>query len=307
MQKNQGRSTRRIQKIHAIPLVCLTIIGILLMLTVIRGELNPREYEKATDSPEGGSLVTRTTAMLATGFGRQKLQGATKDTLSVDDPRPVAEAITVLEARFRWIITYEDPRYIYAGDISDVTEKVRKDLYKYRPGEVPRVLIPKGGKFNFEYDVIRDTNGRSDPGVILQRLLDAYAASGSSARFRMESTDKSIHIIPTGAKDISGKLAPQKSVLDAVITLPVKDRTGLQALEDLCVAVSRATQMRVVVGTIPIGLFIEHKDQHGVAGRKAREALAQLLERMGNGTNLSWQLLYDPGMKMYALNIHGVR
>ncbi|HKN82234.1 MAG TPA: hypothetical protein VJW17_02305 [Pyrinomonadaceae bacterium] len=32
--------------------------------------------------------------------------------------------------------------------------------------------------------------------------------------------------------------------------------------------------------------------------------LTSLLKR--TGTRLSWQLLYDPGLKVYALNIHGV-
>lgn len=71
--------------------------------------------------------------------------------ISVEDPRPVAKAITLLESRFGWVITYEDPRYINPADLSDVTEKVRRDLHKFKPGKAPKVLIPKGGTLDFEY------------------------------------------------------------------------------------------------------------------------------------------------------------
>src|SRR5712691_5723123 len=75
------------------------------------------------------------------GLGKKVSQEPVKVSLSVQDPRPVAKAIVMLEARYGWIVTYEDPRYAYADDIADVTEKVRNDLHKYREGEARRVLI----------------------------------------------------------------------------------------------------------------------------------------------------------------------
>jgi hypothetical protein len=229
-----------------------------------------------------------------------------KVSLSVQDPRPVAKAIVMLEVRYGWIITYEDPRYVYADDIADVTEKVRNDLHKYREGEAPRVLIPKGGELSFGYDVKNQPNSVLDPLVVVQQLLAAQAASPNAGKFRMERDNKIIHVIPSAIRDRSGRLAPQQSALDTVVTLAAKERTGLRTLEALCAAVSKATQTRVVVGTIPLGLFLQHKDHQGISSRKARDVLVQLLESIGKGTKLSWQLFYDPGMKIYALNIHAI-
>src|SRR5437879_2804770 len=48
-------------------------------------------------------------------------------TITVNDPRPLAAAITELELRHGWVITYEDPPYEYAADVRDVTGVVRKD------------------------------------------------------------------------------------------------------------------------------------------------------------------------------------
>jgi hypothetical protein len=41
--------------------------------------------------------------------------------LGVDDPRPVAKAVEELVSRYGYVITYEDPRHAYEGDIQDVT------------------------------------------------------------------------------------------------------------------------------------------------------------------------------------------
>lgn len=239
------------------------------------------------------------------GVRENVAQESNKVVLSVEDPRPVAKAILMLESKYGWTITYEDPRYVFAGDIADVTEKVRRDLHKYQKRHAPRVLIPKGGELIFEYDVV-SLNLPPNPGVVVQQLLDAQGASANSAKFRMEWSDKLIHVIPIAVKSRSGKLMPQESVLDAVITIPAKERTGLQTLEVLCSAISRVTQRRVVVGAIPSAMFLQHRDQLGAESQRARDTLVQLLERTSKGMKLSWQLFYDPGMKIYALNIHVV-
>jgi hypothetical protein len=233
-------------------------------------------------------------------------QGRTKVNLSVNDARPVAKAITMLGARYGWIITYEDPRYAHADDIADVTEKVRRDLGKYPEGQAPRVLIPKGGDLNFDYDVLAETNLPSDPGVVVRQLLNAQAATASSARFRLEKSKSIIHVIPSAIKDRSGRLTPQQSLLDTIVTLSANERTGLQTLEALTESIGKAAQVRIILGNVPLGLFLRHKDSHGVAGQRAREFLVELLRRISPDRPLSWQLLYDPGLQMYALNIYAL-
>ena len=47
---------------------------------------------------------------------RHHPQQLKKVNLSVEDGRPVAKAIRILEARYGWVITYEDPRFVYAAD-----------------------------------------------------------------------------------------------------------------------------------------------------------------------------------------------
>ncbi len=47
---------------------------------------------------------------------------AAPNTITVRDPRPVAETIQELEKRHVWRITYEDPPYIHYSEITDVTD-----------------------------------------------------------------------------------------------------------------------------------------------------------------------------------------
>jgi hypothetical protein len=240
------------------------------------------------------------------GRPRETVQQPHKINLSVEDGRPVAKAITLLEARYGWVITYEDPRYAYAGDMNDVTEEVRRDLDKYPKGKAPKVIVPKGGSLSFDYEVLKPMNAPLDPGVVVMQLLAAQAASANAGRFRMEWGDQIIHVIPTATKDRRGRSTPQQSILDTIVTLPVSERNGLQLLDALCAAITKATQMRTVVGTIPIGMFFQYKDKQGVAAQGARQVLVELLRRVSPERRLSWQLFYGPGTKMYVLNIHVV-
>jgi hypothetical protein len=278
MQASQVLTNTRQSKSRAFLVLCLSVAAIVM----------------ATSFVVGGR-----------GAFRNGAQGVVRTNLSVQDPRPLAKAIKMLEGKYGWVITYEDPRYVHPSEIADVTNTVRKDLYKYRPGEAPRVLVPKGGALSIQYDVMSDTGFPIDREAVLRQLLDANSANGNAGRFRLEKTGEVLHVIPTASKISEETFAEQESVLDAVITLPEQERSSAQTLEAICAAVSDATHTHVGVGTIPLNRFLQHRDQKGTYGETARDVLLKLLER--TGTNLTWRLLYDPGLKVYALNIHEVR
>lgn len=233
-------------------------------------------------------------------------QGVSEMKLSVEDPRPVAEAILTLEKKYGWVITYEDPRYVHESDIADVTLKVRRDLDKYKPGEAPKVLVPKGGALEFTYDVASNTNLPADPAMVVQKLLDAQTARDNGGRFRLETSGQIMHVIPTAIKNSYGELAHQESVLDTIISLPAGERTVLQKLESVCAAISRGANIPAEFGTIPTNLLLQNRDQQGAERQRARDVLVRTFEAMNNEKRLSWRLLYGPGTKRYSLNIHFV-
>ena len=272
MQANLSISINRQHPVRVLVVVCVALFGLLILISsVVRGR---------------GS------------------QGMKEVKLSVEDPRPVAKAIEILEAKYGWVITYEDPRYIHDSEVTDVTLKVRKDLDKYKPGEAPKVLIPKGGKLEFSYDETFNTNLPGDPRLVVQKLLDAQAARSYGGKFRLENIGKVMHVIPVAIKNSDGVVTPQGSVLDTIISLPAGERTVEQKLESICAAVSRATKIPVELGAYPTNMFHQRRDQHGAVSQRARDILVNTFESMGNGIKLSWQLFYSASLKTYLLNVH---
>ncbi len=234
-------------------------------------------------------------------------QGTREIKLSVEDPRPVLKAIETLERKYGWVVTYEDPRYVHDSEIDDVTLKVRKDLDKYKPGEAPKVLVPRLGALEITYDVASDTKLPTLPAMVVQKLLDAQAARGNGGRFRLETRGQIMHVIPTAIKNSAGALVPQESALDRIISLPSGERTVFQKLESVCAAISRSINIPVELGTVPEHSFRQRRDLQGATSQRARDILIDTFEKMGYGTDLSWWLAYSPTYKKYLLHIHFVQ
>ena len=223
-----------------------------------------------------------------------------REQISVKDARPVASAIKLLEARFDRVITYEDPPLVHPEDTLDVTESVRRDLHKYAPGKAPRVIIPRGGEVSVEFsrnDSVED---------VLKRVLSEAGRVTPSTTFRTEERNGIIHVIPQSIKDATGETISVRSILDTPVEIPVQERTGMQMLEAWANAVSANSKKQIVIGTVPLQMFATYKDSQGLSFPNARDALTEILETVGKGTKLSWEFFYDPGLKLYALNIHRV-
>jgi hypothetical protein len=248
-------------------------------------------------------------AAIASGLGLKGLlsrqvsavQPQRRERLYVKDARPVASAIMSLESRFNRVITYEDLPLVHADDVVDVTESVRRDLNKYAPGKAPKVFVPRGGELNLEFN-------QDDPlEVVLSQVLSESEQVTTSATFRIEQANRIIHIIPHSMKGPTGETTAVRSILEAPVQLPAKERTGMQMLEAWRESVTTNSKKRVIIGAAPFKLLLSYKDDKGLSSQNARDALTEILMRSGKDAKLSWQLLYDPGQKVYAINVHSIR
>jgi hypothetical protein len=249
------------------------------------------------------TLLAVVAILSVTGSGMQEPR---KESLSVKGARPLKLAAETLEKKYGWIITYEDPPYADENELVDVTEKVRRDLDKFKPGEAPKVFTPKGGELAFEYEIGSATKKPTDSAVVVQQLLDKYAIAGSPGVFRLERDGQRLHIIAAAVKDKDGVLVSRQSVLDAAITVTAQKRNGLELLDAICTAVSEASRTRVLVGGAPLNLFYRYQTESGAKNQRARDFLTSELDRIAGQAKVSWQLLYSAGMKTYYLNIHVV-
>lgn len=206
-----------------------------------------------------------------------------------------------LETRFSRIITYEDHPLVHPDDTLDVTESVRRDLDQYPPGKAPRVIVPRGGELSLEYS-------QNDPvEVVLSHVLSESERVTASATFRTEETNGIIHVIPQSVKGPTGETISIHSILEAPVQLSAQERTGMQMLEAWRDAVSSNSKKRIIIGAAPVGMLLSYKDDKGFSSQNARDVLTEILMRAGKGVKLSWQLFYDPGLRIYAINIHPVQ
>ena len=136
---------------------------------------------------------------------RDKIQN-----LFVEDPRPLAKAAELLEHRFGWRITYEDPPYVYIGDLVDNTAP------EYR-GPL-RALTPAGRQINVDYPISTKTGKLDDPRQMLQLLLDAHTLLGNPELFRFMQNGEVFHIVPSQVRNTSGVLMNVVPTLEVPIT-----------------------------------------------------------------------------------------
>jgi hypothetical protein len=234
---------------------------------------------------------------------------ATVSTIS--DPRPLAKVAEMLERKTGIPVDYEDPEYAYAGDIKDVTDTVARPEFRQEHPD-HRVLIPSGGSVDFKLPLNAAPAAQiASAASSLQSVIDQHHARGNPGTFQIRQADQRLQIVPTGVKGQSGRLAASSSVLDTLITVPEREWTGLQIVDQVCQAVTAASGTRVFAGMVPLNLLnqttVELKADNEPARNVLVRAFAGLARTQGVSMpipQLSWQLFYAPDAKDYALNIH---
>lgn len=226
---------------------------------------------------------------------RLAAQEGERVSISVDEGRPLAAVVRELERRFGWIITYEDPAYLFAPEIKDVRH-LRRD------GKDLPLLVPRGGPFTFSYTLPPTSPTTSPQEALLGALLDQYHQTGYAGRFRLERTGPVYHIVPEMAKDESGVLRPYASILDTKISLPDEEVNGMELIESIVAAVHESGDARLRGSSALRGVRVR------IAARD--ESVRSILVRMfaSVAPRLSWRLLCGParGSGTCSLNIHQV-
>jgi len=169
---------------------------------------------KVIDTICAGILLLAST--LASTVTAQQIPGeaATVRTIDVGTARPVLRAIEALRERYHVPITYEEPRYVYAQDLQDIS-------YVHK-GPVPRgvnLVAPRAGTIHFQY---AEVNGKPQEDItsLIRRLLTEYAAQGGpvfDVRERATPKGTQWNVIPVKARDTSGYFVDQPDILGAPI------------------------------------------------------------------------------------------
>ncbi|HKW17748.1 MAG TPA: hypothetical protein VJO35_09595 [Terriglobales bacterium] len=225
------------------------------------------------------------------------------ETKSGLGPRPVRDVILQWEKEYGWVITYEDPRLVYSGDVEDITKRVRRDVM---PGESidpsKRILSARERRISVAYTAPNSPSDKTAQLEAAKRLADASATDGGNTFVVSQSTTR-LHVLPGLVRDSDGQLQPSQPLLSTVISLPAGDRDGIAFLHQMCDALTTATGYRVFVGTIPTNDMAQFHTKAGYEGLPAGQILEDFLDSMPDGNGYTWALLFQ---KDYALNIHRV-
>lgn len=218
----------------------------------------------------------------------------------VDYPRPVAAAVRQIEQQFGRIVTYEDTSYVYAGDVVDVTEQVRRDgdmskrVFGMRSGSIDFTHTPRRGPIDGQVE------------EVLQEVLTRSTAAGNTGAFRILSVRGGHHVVPAARTGVNGLTEPDASPLETRITVPHREATGLEVMRLLAETITAHTGRPVTPGLMPINRLLQTHVAVEARNETARDVLWRVLQSIG--PNLSWQLLCEVGEQgMCAINIHFVR
>lgn len=217
----------------------------------------------------------------------------------INDPRPLKEAVLQFIKRYPVTITYEDPRYEFAGDIRDVTDQVRKSPNP----ENHRTLIPSGGVLQTSYTVSTDTAQPVNVASAIQGMVETKNANPVGGRFDVFQSVRAFHVVPVGVRQSNGTWVKQTSVLDVPISLTVQETDGYHLLEAILEQASAASGQDIrgpVLPGSPNPLF-RYRGKVEATDEPAREVLMTMLHSIN--PRFSWTLNYDPSDRYYMFNI----
>jgi hypothetical protein len=224
--------------------------------------------------------------------------------ISVQGPRPMGDAIRVLEERFGAVINYEDPAYVPDVDTVDVTSPQARALGR-------RALDPRGGALTFDVAVGVSGKPVDIPGA-LNALMGEHEARGNAGVFKVLRHGNTFTVAPAFVRGRTGEAVPHASPLDAEITAPTAELSGREAVGWICDTLTRVLGKKVEPGTTPVNLLTQTTVTLNGTRGSARELLLQVIQGMrwkdGRVTlskrQLAWRLLYGPSDDAYSLNLH---
>jgi hypothetical protein len=247
--------------------------------------------------------------------------GQTSPIISVSDPRALAQAALQLEGLIGIAINYEDVPYIYAGDIQDVAESVMSPEQK-AAHPVAHVWVPRNGQISLDLSKVpgfAEQSALSSAGTLgSARLIDAlitqHVKQNLPGVYTSTSSNGAFYITPTQLRGALGSLTNASPALDAKVTLAYQERTAGETLDAILKQVSQSAGVQIALGRAPFNALATTRVSIGANDEAARSVISRLLLALASRTLadgsvaslMAYHLYYDPGMRYYMMNIHGV-
>ncbi|MGH9404618.1 MAG: hypothetical protein ACRD3D_02145 [Terriglobia bacterium] len=221
-------------------------------------------------------------------------------TVVINDPRPLAQAITAVSEEYGWVVDYEEPPWQSSRDLRDMSPAAWHAAHPGKRG----FMIPAGGAFQSTYTEGPDMWGSATrEEQILDKVVSDYNNSNNPGKFLLrQQSDGSYAVIGDLAEDNNGSEVPVGAYLDTVITIPSATRSADTTVDLILSAVSAKTGIVGRQGGLgSINLMRQSTITVGGANEPARELLIQVAHAMG--LKMVWDLWYLPDLQKYALKL----
>jgi hypothetical protein len=157
------------------------------------------------------------------------------------------------------------------------------------------VIVPRGGPLALSIQVI-GTDHMADGVTALSAVLGAYETAGYSDKYKLESANGMLYVVPERVLKSTGVLSNVESVLSSRISFPYQDRTAAETLQLILSNASAASGFKIGVGMVPLYTLLSQRALIGANNQPARDVLSLLFGRVSNA-NLAYQLYFEPRLK----------
>jgi hypothetical protein len=279
----------------------------------------PQRAPSSTGVPSNGLVITIPAPLevdiLEVSLQPYKLlSGVTipsQNQYSITGPRPLATAAQLLSQKLAVPVSYEDASWASDADVTVATLTSPIPV----PAWVPRPLVPREHTFGFTLPSLAELR-KATAEPVIQSVIDSYHRSGNPGKFKViRYGTNEFSIVAVSAADQSGKDTIQLSPLDTRITFPAKQRSRLDAIEEIRNIVSNASAnlsvdygAGVVSGNGYLNYLSNNRTDTGASNETAREVLSRVMGPLPGGSNakLAWIMVSTPRSKDMRLVLYDV-
>jgi hypothetical protein len=218
-------------------------------------------------------------------------QATEKQVIDIDvtGARPLADALRLVQERIGFPINYEEAKYTNTLDVQKSAS----------PGMKGR-LVPRGGHFVTSVDVAAGLVPDLKAGEAAHALLAAYIGANLPGVYKVVQENGRVSIVPSQVLDSRGAEQAASPVMDIGVTVPyASNRSVINTLQLVTESLSNAIGTKVVLLTQPF----QEQDTItlGVDDEPAKNVIKRVSTEFGG--MIGYQLLYDPQISTYFLNL----
>ena len=244
-------------------------------------------------------------------FSAAIVAAETETVLYSNQPRPLRDLVRQLEQRYGWRITYEEAAVRNLSDLEDASERFKKMGYKPKGPFYVAKSNPISVKI--KEPVARHKMKDASPIIdTIKEVLKAYQKAKHPFIFTVMGNGDFFHVIPAAHRDERGKLVEFQPLLNTPVTFPAGKRTVGETVGLVLDQIQQKRGVRIVLGSIPNNVFLNHYAPSSAANTPARRVLIETFEAQNipifmaglRTIRISWAMNYDSNEQTYYFNVH---